>query len=180
MKKFCVILLAALLTLPLWGCGKKDTAAEPTATVQPEAQEQVLEVKITPENLYDYFEYREYPTYYKNENGDITSVQIAYGFALKEGYRAENNSQHTDTMSVTFTADGVVNSGSFDVDFSTCQYTGTVADTQRETVSQTLKFWAKGDRTIVWNFGVYSDSYINYLENFTVTAAQGKVYLIKE
>ena len=82
-----------------------------------------------------------------------------------------------DTMEITFTADGVVNSGSFDVDFASLQYSGTVTGTERSSITHTLKFWPKGDRTTTWTFGNYSDSYILYLENFTVTSAKGSIYL---
>lgn len=80
-------------------------------------------------------------------------------------------------MEITFTADGVVNSGNFDVDFASLQYSGTVTGTERNSITHTLKFWPKGDRTTTWTFGNYSDSYILYLENFTVTSAKGSVYL---
>ena len=80
-------------------------------------------------------------------------------------------------MEITFTADGVVNSGNFDVDFTTLQYSGTATSTERTSITQTLKFWPKGDRTTIWTFGNYSDTYILYLENFTVISAAGSVYL---
>ena len=49
--------------------------------------------------------------------------------------------------------------------------------TERNSITHTLKFWPKGDRTTTWTFGNYSDSYILYLENFTVTSAKGSIYL---
>ena len=177
MKRTLIILLTVCLLLSLCACGKEE-AEEPVQILAPlEAPNPVFEVKITLDNLYDYFEYREYPAAVKNDNGGISNVQVSYGLALKEGYTAANSSKYKDTMEITFTADGVVNSGSFDVDFATLQYSGTVTSTERSSITHTLKFWPKGDRTTTWTFGNYSDSYILYLENFTVTSAKGSVYL---
>ncbi len=177
MKRTLITLLTVCLLLSLCACGKKETE-QPAQILEPqETPNPVFEVKITLDNLYDYFEYREYPAAVKNDNGGISNVQVAYGLALKEGYTAANSSKYKDTMEITFTADGVVNSGSFDVDFATLQYSGTVTSTERNSITQTLKFWPKGDRTTTWTFGNYSDSYILYLENFTVTSAKGSVYL---
>lgn len=177
MKRTLIILLTVCLLLSLCACGKEETE-EPAQILAPqETPNPVFEVKITLDNLYDYFEYREYPAAVKNDNGGISNVQVSYGLALKEGYTAANSSKYKDTMEITFTADGVVNSGSFDVDFATLQYSGTVTSTERNSITQTLKFWPKGDRTTTWTFGNYSDSYILYLENFTVTSAKGSVYL---
>ena len=177
MKRTLISLLALCLLLFLCACGKEE-AEEPAQIQAPqETPNPVFEVKITLDNLYDYFEYREYPVTVKNDNGDISNVQVSYGLALKEGYTAANSSKYKDTMEITFTADGVVNSGSFEVDFATLQYSGTVTSTERSSITHTLKFWPKGDRTTTWTFGNYSDSYILYLENFTVTSAKGSIYL---
>lgn len=178
MKKRSVLLLAVvILSLSLCACAEKEPAAPETTQAVQQVSSPVIEVKITPENLYDYFEYREYTTYFKNDDGNVTSVQIAYGFALKEGYTAANSPEHKDTLEITFTADGIVNRGSFDVDYTTLQYTGTVSGTETNPVSGTLAFWPKGDRTVIWPYGLYSDSYIIYLQNFTVTAAKGNIFL---
>lgn len=178
MKKIHFIFLLLLLSILLCGCGKKEAVILPGATeAVPEASNSVVEVKITLDNLYDYFEYKEYPTYYKDGNGDVTSVQISYGLALREGYTAANLPNRKDTMEITFTADGIVKSGSFDVDFTTLQYSGTTTTSETETISKTLAFWPKGDRTFIWTFGNYSTSYIMYLENFTVTSAKGSIFL---
>lgn len=171
------MLFTVILSIFLCACAEKDTAEPETTQTVSQVSSPVTEVKITLDNLYDYFEYREYTTYFKNDNGDVTSVQVAYGLALKEGYTAANSSKYKDTMEITFTADGVVNSGSFDVDFTTLQYTGTVSGTEINPVSDTLEFWPKGDRTVIWPYGLYSDSYIIYLQNFTVTGAKGTVFL---
>ena len=177
MKRTLIILLTVCLLLSLCACSKEE-AEEPAQILAPlETPNPVFEVKITLDNLYDYFEYREYPAAVKNDNGGISNVQVSYGLALKEGYTAANSSKYKDTMEISFTADGVVNSGSFDVDFATLQYSGTVTSTERNSITHTLKFWPKGDRTTTWTFGNYSDSYILYLENFTVTSAKGSVYL---
>lgn len=179
-KKISFVLLLFALSIVLCACGKDEPAASTVSEAVPAESDPIVEVKITLDNLYDYFEYKEYPAYYKDEDGNTTSVQISYGLALKEGYTAANTAKHKDTMEITFTADGIVQSGSFDVDFTTLQYSGSAASTERETISKTLAFWPKGNRTFVWTFGNYSSSYIMYLENFTVTSAKGSVWLKNE
>ena len=57
-----IFILSCILLLSLCACGK-DKAEEPAPvqTVQ-ETADPIYEVKITMDNLYDYFEYREYTT----------------------------------------------------------------------------------------------------------------------
>lgn len=178
LTRAALLLLAGLLAMSLAGCGKKKPS-EPEGLPALSENSSVVEVKITRENLFDYFEYREFPTEIKGENnGEISNVQVAYGLALREGWTAANDPKHKDTLRIDFTADQVVNSGSFTVDFETLQWSGVPSSTERRQISQQLVFWPKGDRTSVWTYGNYSDSYILYLENFTVTSAGGTVYLL--
>ena len=164
--------------LSLCACRKKDdshsseTAADPSPTAPT-----VYEVAINLENIYDFFDYKEYKTYFKDDNGNVTSVQISYGLALKYGYVAANDPNYKDTMKISFTADGIVNSGSCDVDYDTFQYTGTVTETTVNSISESLEFWPKGSRTIIWPYGVYSSSYVIYLQNFHITEASGQIYI---
>ena len=173
------LLLCLLLVCTLGGCGKK--RAEPVQEGLPadaESDDDVVEVRITTANLYDYFEYKEFPSVFRGEtNGEISNVQVAYGLALREGWTAANDPKRKDTLRVTFTAEQVVNSGRFTVDFETLQWSGTPVSTEHRAISEELVFWPKGDRTSVWTFGNYSDSYVLYLEHFTVTSASGTVYL---
>jgi len=178
-RRAWALLLALLLAAAcLSGCGKKKAPAEPEGLPAQSEPDDVVEVRITRENLFDYFEYREYPSEVKGENnGEISNVQVAYGLALREGWTAANDPKRKDTLRVDFTADQVVNTGRFTVDFQTLHWSGTPSSTERRQVSEKLVFWPKGDRTSVWTFGNFSDSYILYLENFTVTSASGTVYL---
>ena len=179
-RRAAALLLALALAVSLGGCGKKKTPAEPEGLPAGQtAESDVVEVKITRQNLFDYFEYREFPTEVKGENnGEISNVQVAYGLALREGWTAANDPKYKDTLRVDFMAEQVVNSGRFTVDFETLQWYGDVVTTERRQISEKLVFWPKGDRTSVWTYGNYSDSYILYLENFTVTSASGTVYLL--
>ena len=178
-KRTLALLLIPLLAVGfLSGCGKKKAPAEPEGLPAQAEIDDVVEVRITRENLFDYFEYKEFPTEVKGENnGEISNVQVAYGLALREGWTAANDPKRKDTLRVDFTADQVVNAGRFTVDFQTLQWSGTPSSTERRQISEKLVFWPKGDRTSVWTFGNFSDSYILYLENFTVTSASGTVYL---
>ena len=176
MKKLIVLFQSILLLLSLCACGKQEAeeAAQPSAP-----SDAVIAVKITPNNLFQYFEYREYPSLIRGEeNTDIISrAQVSYGLALREGFTAANSPEYKDTMQVTFTADGIIKSGEFNIDFNTLQYSGTEYSSQRQTITETLAFWPKGDRTFVWTYGNYSKSNILYLENFRVVSASGTVYL---
>ena len=179
MRKIIALLLAAAMLLALSACGKKKVAEETEQAPVSVPADKVIEVRITPSNLYQYFEYKEYPIAVRGEENEniISSVQVSYGFALREGYTAAKEPEYKHTLQVTFTADGVIKSGEFDVDFDTLQYSGTEYSVQRETVTETLGFWPEGDRTFIWAFGNYSKSNILYLENFQVIGATGTVYL---
>ncbi len=176
MKRFALLLLSAFMLLSLSACGEKK-AEEPTPSAAPE--DAVIAVRITPNNLFQYFEYKEYPSFIRGEENtdSISRVQVSYGLALREGYTAANSPAHKDSMQVTFTADGVYKSGDFTVDFNTLQYSGTEYSSQRRTITETLAFWPEGNRTYIWTYGNYSKSNILYLENFQIVSASGTVYL---
>ncbi len=181
MKKAIAFILAALMLLGMCACGRKKDDQPTAPGSAPAETPQVYEVKITPENFLSYFEYREFRSDTKSTDGDntgeVTSAQISYGFALREGYTAANDPEYEDTLEIGFAADGVVKSGSFSIDFDTLQYTGETVSTETVPVTGTLSFWPKGDRTTVWAYGNYSDSYIIYLENFSITSVKGSVFI---
>lgn len=182
MKKILSFVLCAAMLLCLCACGKDDesTPAEPeeSATVD---YDRIYEVDITPENLLDYFEFKAFRADSKLTDGDnageITSVQMSYGFALRQGYTAANDSKHKDTLKIDFTATGVVKTGNFTVDFNTLEYTGEVTSSETVSIEDSLTFWPKGDRTTTYPYGNYSDTYIIYLENFNLSSVSGKVYI---
>ncbi|MBQ7896188.1 MAG: hypothetical protein IJ364_06510 [Oscillospiraceae bacterium] len=183
MKRIISVLLVLCLAVGcLSGCGKKkkqeENVSANTEQVQQESlKDKVLEVDINMENLYDYFEYKEFPTYYKEDDGTVTSVSIAYGLALKDVYTAALDSKYKHDLKLTFTADCVVNKGSYDVDFETLQVYGTTDESYMQTVSHEMQFWPKGDRTTIWSYGTYSSMFAIYMTNFAITSADGTVYL---
>ncbi|MBR1456588.1 MAG: hypothetical protein IJ594_05455 [Oscillospiraceae bacterium] len=177
MKRIVAILLCAAMLLSLAACGKKGKEDAGEQTESAASKSPVVKVDISLSNLYQYFEYKEFPSIVREDNDKISSVQVSYGLALREGYEAANLPEYEDTLELTFTADGVIKSGSFVVDFDTLQYSGEEYSVQRETVSETLAFWPEGNRTFIWTFGNYSKSNILYLENFQVTRATGCIYL---
>ena len=180
MKRAIALLLGLCMLLTLAACGKKkakdggeDAPASPTPTPN-----EAFEVKITLDNLYQYFDYKEFRADVRDENtSEIDSSTVAYGFQLKEVFTAANDPKHRDTMTLTFEADGVVLSGDFEVNFDNLTYTGTATSTEHTHVKEQLHFWAKGDRTTTWAFGNYSSSNIMYFERFAVTEASGSVWL---
>jgi len=179
-KRIIALLLAVLTVFSLCGCRKKnkkkeETVVQPMATAVPNDP---FEVKLTAENLFDYFYYKEYRKDFRGgDDSKILSSQISYGLQLKEQYTAANDPELKDTMKIRFEAAGVVLSGEYVVDFDTLQYTGVTHDAQSSKISEELVFWPKGDRTTNWAFGNYSSSYILYLENFTITEVSGSVWL---
>ena len=179
-KRIIALVLALTMALSLCGCKKKnkkkdEVQAQPIATAMPNDP---FEVRLTPENFFEYFDYKEYRTDVRSEtDSKILSANIAYGFQLKEQYTAANDPALKDTLKVRFEAAGVVLTGEYTVDFDTLQYTGVTHDAQSSKISQELVFWPKGDRTSNWAFGNYSSSYILYLENFRVTSVSGSVWL---
>ncbi len=180
MKKTVVLLLALCMAFALTGCGKgkKETAA-PTATPVPTpTPNEVFEVRLDLNNLYTYFDYKEYRADVRDEStAEIDSSTIAYGLQLKPQFTAANDPDHKDTMALRFEAEGVVMSGDFDIDFNTLSFTGTPRTNDRVQVSELLHFWPKGDRTTTWAFGNYSSSNIMYFESFRVTEVWGSVWL---
>ena len=187
MKRILAFVLCVLLLFGLAGCGKKknSSSSKPASSfTSQEAQQQddiynqILEVKITPDNLYNYFEYHEFAGAVKANNGEtVNSVQISYGLQLRPEYIAANDPDHKDSLLLEFSATGVVNKGEYDVNYDTLEYTGTSASCETESVTGTLQFWAKGNRTSVYPFGNYSSTVITYLSGFTITSAKGTVYL---
>ena len=94
-KRIIALMLAAVMALSLCGCKKKkkdEVTAQPVATAQPN---EVFEVKITMDNLWDYFYFKEYRTDVRSEtDSKILSCQIAYGLQLKEIYTMMRYLQH--------------------------------------------------------------------------------------
>ena len=179
MKRILTLLLCLCLTLSLCACGKEKKKAEPSAPPVPTpTPNEVFEVRLSLDNLYTYFDYKEYRADVRDENSsDINSSTIAYGLQLKPQFTAANDGEHKDSMTLLFEAEGVVMSGDFHINFDDLSFTGTPATSERVLVRETLHFWPKGDRTTTWAFGNYSNSNIMYFERFQVTQVSGSIYL---
>jgi len=180
MKRTLALVLALCMVLCLTGCrknNKKETAPAAPAVPTPTPNE-VFEVKLSLENLFTYFDYKEYRADVRDENSsEIDSSTIAYGLQLKPQFTAANDLEHKDTMLLRFEADGVVMSGDFQINFNDLSYTGYADTNERVHVSETLHFWPKGDRTTTWAFGNYSSSNIMFFDSFRVTQVTGSVFL---
>ena len=180
MKRTLALVLALCMLLCLTGCrknNKKETAPAAPAVPTPTPNE-VFEVRLTLDNLFTYFDYKEYRADVRDENSsEIDSSTIAYGLQLKPQFTAANDLEHKDTMLLRFEADGVVMSGDFQINFNDLSYTGYADTNERVHVSETLHFWPKGDRTTTWAFGNYSNSNIMFFDSFRVTQVTGSVFL---
>ena len=181
MKRAIALLLALCMAFSLAACGKKkskEDGSEQAPAAPTPIPNEAFEVKITLENLYQYFDYKEFRADVRDENtSEIDSSTVAYGLQLKDVFTAARDPKHKDTMVLSFEADGVVLSGNFDVNFDDLTFSGTPDKTEHTHVKEQLHFWAKGDRTTTWAFGNYSSSNIMYFERFVVTAASGSVWL---
>ena len=184
MKRITAIILALALSLSLCACGKKNSASggrpgkeqsDPEETPAP-----VVRIDLNPTNFYDYFVYKEYRSAAKDDDGNIESMQILYGFALKDGFTAAASPEYNDTLKVVFTANGIVKEGSFTIDYDNLTYTGAAGSTEVVPIEEDLVFWAKGNRTEIWAFGNYNKSYVMYLQDFTVKSVSGCIYLVND
>lgn len=175
---FSVLLVLLCCCLLLSACGKEKQDEEPEAESAPHVL-QAEEIRITGANFYDYFDYREYPSFVTDEDGNINACNLSYGFSLRDGLVAANDPKHKDTLSVSFQAEGISQYGEFDVNYMTLQYTGSAVSEERETVAETLSFWPQGNRTISYPYGTLSSSYIIRLYNFTVTSVSGSIWLLR-
>ena len=185
-NKYSVLLILLLALCLLTACGKQKEkeASEEDVPKGPE----IVEVKITGANFYDYFDYRDYPSFATDENGNITECNLSCGFSLKEGLTAANDPDHKDTLKVSFTADVLSQHGEFNIDFQDAS-SGTVPryealwidpeGTQTGTIAETLPFWPQGNRTMTWQYGFLSSSYVTTIQSFTVTSVSGSIFLLR-
>ena len=177
MKKTTLLLILLLALSLLTACGRQKETDEPDEEVP--TGPKIVEVKITGANFYDYFDYRDYPSFATDEDGNITECNLSCGFSLKEGWVAANDPDHKDTLKVSFTADVVSQHGEFNIDFQSATSGGTPRyealwinpdETVTGTISETLPFWPQGNRTMTWQYGFLSSSYVTTIQSFTVTA----------
>ncbi len=181
MKRKIVLVLSLCMLLLLTACGsRKKASPEPSAPARPTpTPNEVFEVRLTLDNLYTYFDYKEYRADVRDEqSSEINSSTIAYGLQLKPQFTAANDGEHKDSMTLRFEAEGVVMSGDFQINFDDLSFTGVTATSERVHVSELLHFWPKGNRTTTWAFGNYSSSNIMYFSSFRVTGVTGSIYLI--
>ena len=105
MKRIISALLIICLSIGCFtGCGKKNKDNSKTESPkQDQVQEQqdlknlVLKVDINMENLYEYFEYKEYPGFYKEDDGTDGNHGIDEEIAeyfQKTGHRIGSNNSH--------------------------------------------------------------------------------------
>ena len=185
MKKTTLLLILLLALSLLTACGRQKETDEPDEEVP--TGPKIVEVKITGANFYDYFDYRDYPSFATDEDGNITECNLSCGFSLKEGWVAANDPDHKDTLKVSFTADVVSQHGEFNIDFQSATGGGTPRyealwinpdETVTGTISETLPFWPQGNRTMTWQYGFLSSSYVTTIQSFTVTAVSGSIFLL--
>ena len=88
---------------------------------------------------------------------------------------------------MSFTADVLSQHGEFSIDFQDAaagavpRYEVLWIDpegTQTGTISETLPFWPQGSRTMTWQYGFISSSYVTTIQNYTVTAVSGSIFLL--
>ena len=185
MKKTSLLLILLLALSLLTACGRQKETDEPDEEVP--TGPKIVEVKITGANFYDYFDYRDYPSFATDEDGNITECNLSCGFSLKEGWVAANDPDHKDTLKVNFTANVLSQHGEFNIDFKNLSDSGIPRyetlwinpdETVTGTISETLPFWPQGNRTMTWQYGFLSSSYVTTIQSFTVTAVSGSIFLL--
>ena len=185
MKKTTLLLIPLLVLSLLTACGRQKETDAPDEEVP--AGPKIVEVKITGANFYDYFDYRDYPSFATDEDGNITECNLSCGFSLKEGWVAANDPDHKDTLKVSFTANVLSQHGEFNIDFKNLSDSGIPRyetlwinpdETVTGTISETLPFWPQGNRTMTWQYGFLSSSYVTTIQSFTVTAVSGSIFLL--
>ena len=182
-RSILLILLLSVSLLTACGKHKESKGADEELPAGP----QIVEVKITGANFYDYFDYKDYPIFATDEDGNITSCELSCGFSLKEGLAAANDPDHKDTLQVSFTAEVLSQHGEFNIDFQDAadgkvpRYEALWIDpdgTETGAVSETLAFWPQGNRTMSWKYGFLKSSLITVFSSFTVTGVSGSIYLL--
>ena len=186
MKKTTLLLILLLVLSLLTACGRQKETDEPDEEVP--AGPKIMEVKITGlDDLLRYFDYKDYPSFATDEDGNITECNLSCGFSLKEGLVAANDPDHKDTLKVNFTANVLSQHGEFNIDFKNLSDSGIPRyetlwinpdETVTGTISETLPFWPQGNRTMTWQYGFLSSSYITTIQSFTVTAVSGSIFLL--
>ena len=185
-KKLSVLLILLLALSLLTACGKQKEKEDPGEDV-PEGPK-IAEVKITSlDDLLRYFDYKDYPSFATDEDGNITECNLSFGFSLKDGLIAANDPDHKDTLKVSFTSEVLSQHGEFSIDFQNLSDSGiphyevlwmNPDETVTGTVSETLSFWPQGNRTMTWQYGFLSSSYITTIQSLTVTAVSGSIFLL--
>ncbi|MBR0352749.1 MAG: hypothetical protein IJH53_06050 [Oscillospiraceae bacterium] len=152
MKRAVLVILILSLCLGLCACGSPaplpapvqaadpapapmmEAAPEPAPEPEPEpAAPSVVELTITTENFFDYFEYVEFPEYNrkieKDSAGNVTEIVFWTGFYLKDGYAlAEENTQDCKVEAgIRCNALSFGDNQGITVDLENCSYTVTGA-----------------------------------------------------
>ena len=185
-KKTSLFLILLLVLGLLTACGKQKENDEAEEDV-PQGPK-IMEVKITGlDDLLRYFDYKDFPSFATDEDGNITECNLSCGFSLKEGLVAANDPDHKDTLKVNFTANVLSQHGEFNIDFQNLNDNGIPRyetlwinpdETVTGTISETLPFWPQGNRTMTWQYGFLSSSYVTTMQSFTVTAVSGSIFLL--
>lgn len=175
MKRKIIILAVFIAAAALAVCALLISGGKEPAEASSQPKEKAARVELSTENFFDYFEYMEQRQSQKTGEGDVTSVQISYGFRLKEGFEAAEG--YESDLKIRFRAEGIVNQGSYTVDFSTLRYRGETQSTERVEIDEELQFWPKGNRSTLYQYGAYTTACIIYMENMTLTEVSGSIYL---
>ncbi len=122
MKRFVVLLLAAVMCLSLVACGGSNdtlTTDETEATVSKETEPKLVSVEITLDNWQNYFELREYTKFIENGFGEIDDAETYWTLVSKDEYAFD---MENCDVTFEFTYDEEIVAATVDTDSKTVIY----------------------------------------------------------
>ena len=158
-----------------------DGAVEAVNALRPAPK--IIEVEITMDNLWDYFEITEQRNEEKDAQGNLISLHINYLLSLREEYTLAKGDEYPTDVVVGYEYDSSFSSYfkpcSVDFDNFTCNGSAWANETNHE--SKQVRFPQNK-----WVYDVYATNNPNYdatiqtVSNFEVLNASGTLYLVNK
>ena len=212
MKRIACIIVALILCISLCACGTSvpeptpnpaevlyekysgiidaleaedyETAVAKIISMVPEPEYE--EIVITPDNFWDYCEYREDFSKSKDSFGDlkVDYSSISCGFALKDEYAQRLETKKQSKIALAFLADSVFEMAEIDAEAHSFEWTGNVHETRAKDDDVTIFCQPEMNCYLVGaGSSIHSSTpsglFISYerLQNIQITRAEGTLFL---